>query len=77
MKNEIVKALRFSVVYTVLFQLFREIPFRHLINEIDLKYFLETLVLMLISGLLYILVMRLEQKKKNMKSGQEQKKEKR
>jgi len=75
MKKVIIQALAASALCSIIILLLREVPLE-VIKGIDLRYILTAIVFFLVNGLLFFLVARWQYKKKNMKSGQDQKKEK-
>ena len=67
MKKDIIISIRYAVRFTMIMLLIDEINWRQFINELSLYYILKALFLLLLSGGLYLLVLRGQRKKKRIK----------
>ena len=67
MKKDIIISIRYAILFTMIMLLIDEINWRQFINELSLYDILKALFLLLLSGGLYLLVLRGQRKKKRIK----------
>jgi len=67
MKKDIIISIRYAILFTMIMLLIDEVNWRQFINELNLYYIFKALFILLLSGGLYLLVLRGQRKKKRIK----------